>query len=115
MDTQSLNKKPHSEPIEAPIKGKDKEINKLDNKVITQEEEIKQLKESLKSAKEAVKVRTGDIRQSVNREGDEAKVCIGANDKGQRVWKKATTLTDADIKRRNEYIQNIRQMNAKKQ
>ena len=59
-------------------------------------------------------MRPEDIKARVNRQGDEARVCIGVNANGQREFKKATKLTDADIKRREAYISEIKQVNARK-
>ena len=77
-------------------------------------EEIKLKRELEESKKIALTKSNIDIRQKVNKTGDIARICIGINEAGNRVWKKATELTEADIERRNRYIAEIKQRNAKK-
>lgn len=109
MDTQNFNKK-NEENKELVTKKE----NALDIKVLSKDEEIKKLKAQLAEARTVNKLKVGDIRAEVNRQGDVKLICIGVNDNGQRVWKKANELTDADITRREKYMQNIKQLNAKK-
>jgi hypothetical protein len=110
MDIKNFNKKSESETENI----SKKELNALDNKVLSKDEEIKKLKAQLAEAKSINKLKTGDIRAELNSCGDAKLICIGTNDSGQRVWKKANELTDADIERRNNYIANIKQLNAKR-
>jgi organic radical activating enzyme len=116
MDTKSLEKEADMA-VEETSNKKDKnkkELEKLDKELLSKDDEIKQLKAKLAEAQKVNKMKPEDIRAKVNREGDIARVCIGVNANGQRDWKKATELTDADIERREEYIRSIKQANAKK-
>lgn len=91
-----------------------KKIEQLDNKLLSKDDEIKKLKAQLAEAQKVNKVKKGDIRAEVNRQGDVKLIKIGLDDFGKAVWKKANELTDADIERRNEFISEIKQLNAKK-
>lgn len=88
--------------------------NALDKKILEKDEEIKNLKAKLTEAREINKVKKGDIRAEVNRQGDIKLIKIGVDKFGRAVWKKANKLTDADLERRKEYILSIKQLNAKK-
>lgn len=112
MDTSSLNKE--DTPVVEETKSNRKEVEALDKKLLSKDDEIKELKKKLSEAQKVNKMKVTDIRATVNREGDVAKICIGVNPDGQRVFKKATELTDADIKRREEYVQGIKASNARK-
>jgi predicted RNase H-like nuclease (RuvC/YqgF family) len=111
MDTKSFTKKSVEDKKEPEV---DTKINELDNKLLSKDEEIKQLKARLQEAQKVNKLKKGDIRAEVNRQGDIKLICIGKNENGQKEWKKADELTEADIERRNEYIQAIKVQNAKK-
>ena len=78
------------------------------------EAEIKALKGKLEAAQNINKLPTGDIRKKVNALGDVAKICVGLSKNGQRVFKRADKLTNADIEARNKYIKEIKQVNARK-
>jgi len=91
-----------------------KKLEQKDNQVLSKDEEIKRLKASLSEAKTLNKVKKGDVRAEVNRQGDIKLKCIGLDESGKRSWKKANELTDADIIRMNDYRTKIKQNNAKK-
>ena len=95
------NSKTKEDVFETEIKSKDDEIKKL----------RAELQKAQSVSKESPK---GDIRDSVNRQGDVKKICIGVNSTGQREWKNANELTADDIKAREAYISQIKQLNAKK-
>lgn len=127
MDTKSVSKNPVAEEkkvaakpaeVKAEVSSNkpivDKEINALDKKVLSKDDEIKALKAQLSAAQDVNKTKKGDIKGSVNAAGDIAKICIGTNPNGQRVFKRANKLTEADIERRNNYIKEIKQANARK-
>jgi Na+/phosphate symporter len=120
MDTSSLKeqieevKESKADSTKEPEKKESKKIENLDNKILAKDEEIKALKQKLADAQKSNKAKVGDIRAETNRMGDVAKICVGVDENGRRLWKKATDLTDADIKRREEYINSIKQLNARK-
>lgn len=105
MDADSNNKKQVKEV---------QEENSFDSKVYEKDQEIQRLKQQLKESKEVLKNREGDIRATLNDNGDIAKICIGTNANGQRIFKEANKLTDADIKRREDYINSIKVENQKR-
>ena len=90
------------------------QLEQKDNQVLSKDEEIKRLKASLSEAKTLNKVKKGDVRAEVNRQGDIKLKCIGTDESGKRIWKKANELTDADIIRMADYRTKIKQNNAKK-
>lgn len=90
------------------------EITNMSKTILTKDEEIRQLKLQLSEAQKVNKLKKGDIRAEVNRQGDPKLIKIGVDNFGKPVWKKANSLTDSDIERRNQYIENIKQLNAKK-
>ena len=97
------------------IKDFKKEYEKSSSIILEKDDEIKKLKRELEESKKIALTKSNiDIRQKVNKTGDIARICIGINEAGNRVWKKATELTEADIERRNRYIAEIKQRNAKK-
>jgi hypothetical protein len=89
-------------------------VERLDKKVLSKDEEIKKLKAQLAEAQKVNKLKKGDIRAEVNRQGDVKLIKIGLDSFGKPIWKKANKLTDADVKRREQYMQDIKQLNAKK-
>lgn len=102
-------------PKETPVEQKDSnKINELDNKLLSKDDEIKALKAKLANAQKVNKIKKGDIRAEVNICGDSKRICIGLDSMGRRMWKDAVELTDADVKRREDYISGIKQQNAKK-
>lgn len=91
-----------------------KELQQKDKNVNSKDEEIKRLRANLSELQKVSKANRGDIRGSVNRQGDPKKICIGLGDDGVRIWKRADKLTDEDIEKRKVYIESIQQQNAKK-
>lgn len=121
MDIKSFNKKKDkvTEEVTEEVSNDNeqkakKKINEMDNKILSKDDEIKKLKTQLSEARKINKIKVGDIRAEVNRQGDPKLICIGTNESGQREWVKANELTDADIERRKEYIRSIKQINAKR-
>ena len=91
-----------------------KKVQELDNKLLSKDEEIKKLKAQLSEAQKVNKLKKGDIRAEVNDCGDVRFIKIGRDEDGKAIWKKANELTDADIERREKFIQEIKEQNAKK-
>jgi len=110
MDSESLKVKNSEEKQSAT----NKKVDNLDKKILSKDEEIKELKLKLSEAQQINKMKKGDIRAETNREGDPKLICIGLDNFGRRLFKKATELTDSDIARRDEYINSIKQLNARK-
>lgn len=105
MDAENNNKK----------QDKDfKQENNISSQVYEKDKEIEKLKQQLKESKDVLKNREGDIRATINDAGDIAKICIGTNANGQRIFKQADKLTDADIKRREDYINSIKVENQRR-
>jgi len=109
MDADSNNKKQSKEQVQEV-----EDNNVFDSQVYQKDQEIQRLKQQLKESKEVLKNKEGDIRATVNDNGDIAKICIGTNANGQRIFKEANKLTDTDIKRREEYINSIKVENQKR-
>lgn len=104
MDTNNQNKNIQDNKVK----------NDISNTVYEKDQEILNLKKELAKAQEVNKKKVGDPRAELNSSGDIAKVCIGVNANGQRIFKEANKLTDADIKRRQDYIAQIKVENQKK-
>ena len=113
METNSF-KKNQTTTTEEDVNIINNQVSILEKNVSSKDEEIKQLKLKLAEAQKINKTKTGDIRASINREGDVKLICVGVDDFGIRIWKKATDLSDEDIKKRDVYIENIRALNSKK-
>lgn len=115
MDTKSFKKEVKEDALETEnVPQEDNKVEELDNKILSKDEEIKRLKQQLADAQKANKFKKEDIRSLVNSEGDPKLIKVGLDDFGRAVWVRADKLTDADIKRRENYIENIKQHNAKK-
>ena len=119
METKSFKKEVKEdteqvEDVKEIVTVDNKKIEQLDNKLLSKDDEIKKLKAQLAEAQKVNKAKKGDIRAEVNRQGDVKLIKIGLDDFGKAVWKKANELTDADIERRNKFISEIKQLNAKK-
>jgi hypothetical protein len=112
MDSQSFKKHVSDETSNDTKTQKD--VENLGNVLLSKDEEIKQLKAKLVEAQQVNKLKKGDIRAEINRNGDVKRICIGVDAFGRRVWKDANRLTDADIKNRESYLQSIKQQNSKK-
>jgi len=91
-----------------------RQAEQKDKQVLAKDEEIRQLKASLAESQKINKTKKGDVRAEVNRQGDTKLKCIGVDESGKRLWRKANELTDADIERMEQYRAKIRQNNAKK-
>lgn len=115
MDTNSFKKKTKDEAPEKEEKvvKSSKDVNDLDNKLLSKDEEIKKLKLQLQEAQKLNKIKKGDIRAEVNRQGDPKLIKCGLDESGKPIWIKANELTDADIKE-EEYIETIKANNLKK-
>lgn len=109
-----LNNKDNDKEHNQDNKNDSKKFNNLENQLSSKDAEIKALKQKLKEAQQVNKAKTGDIKAKTNLLGDVARVCVGVDEFGRRLWKKATELSESDIKKREEYIQSIKQLNAKK-
>ena len=86
----------------------------VDKRILDKDKEIAILKAKLADSQEINKIKKGDIRAEVNRQGDPKLIKIGKDAFGKSIWKVAKDLTNADIERRLEYIESIKQKNAKK-
>ena len=95
-------------------KKKNPKLELADQKLLDKDKDIEALKAKLAESQEINKAKKGDIRAETNRQGDPKLIKIGKNSTGQAEWRKANELTDADIERRNKYIAEIKQNNAKK-
>ena len=95
-------------------KNKSNKVEALDKRILDKDEEIAALKAKLAESQEVNKIKKGDIRAEINRQGDTKLIKIGKDEQGKSIWKKAKELTDSDIARRKAYIAGIKQLNSKK-